>query len=419
MFAVIFIDAKGPATLGTSFEDKGACRRAWRTCNAGAAIIDAAGEVVDEKSGTSDAALRKLKIYAAHLKRQGRLPQATPSAEPSRGRMTIGRVEIEVTEEDEEEEGEEVDPDDEDEAPETFTRVEGVEQVQAMVARDDARAAEREERWSAPAVAPATGAVVQGDDTERLAPPAAEPPVTCAARGCVAHRGEIRSNTDPALAPLCGPHRKLCHDRARTMGTVAAVAEALVAGTLPSAHEAQVAAGKATAAAKRRAAPAAATCAAKGCDCPPGMKKRTVLPAQLPFCAPHRVVIRQRGRSFPGGEAAVMEHLRAGTLPPVDAKRAALGAKGGRNSRASQSSSRPTRPRKPTPAPAPKPRRPTSPAATLAAGLETARACAEVVSRLGGLGPAREIAALVEEHGGAAAVREALAALAEMGGMAA
>lgn len=378
MYAVIFMDRKGAAMLGT-FDDKGQCRRAWRTITTGAAVVDSAGSVLEYKTGTPDAAKRKLDAHAEWMKREGKLPPPGSAAPPEQPRATLRVKSIEVGAEEDED-------DDEEDAPATKPApaqapvAPAATEVLAEVKWDSAPAGpedfrgedypaegpqpivpervvtapapafrlndamgetarvafERELNRERPpevthAVAPATGAVVQGDDTERLAPPAAEPPVTCAARGCVAHRGEIRSNTDPALAPLCGPHRKLCHDRARTMGTVAAVAEALVAGTLPSAHEAQVAAGKATAAAKRRAAPGA---------------------------------------------------LR-------DA------------------------------APAPKPRREPSPARTLAAGLETARACAEVVARLGGLAAARALAEHVERHGGAATVLEVLEAVAELGQVAA
>lgn len=363
MYAVIFMDRKGAATLGT-FDDKGQCRRAWRTITTGAAVVDSAGSVLEYKTGTPDAVKRKLDAHAEWMKREGKLPPASTAAPPEPPRATLRvkslEVEVEEDEDDDEEDAHVTKPASQEPAPAQAPVAPAATEVLAEVKWDSAPAGPEDFRGedypsagpqpivpervvTAPsaadvthAIAPATGAVVRGDDTERLTP----------------------------ASPV--------------------------------------------------------TCATKDCGCAPGIARSNVRPEWRPFCGACRVVIRQRGRSFPGGEAAVMEHLRVGTLPPVDAKRAALGAKGGRNSRASQKVPRPTaKPRKSAAAPAPKPRRPTSPAATLAAGLETARACAEVVARLGGLGPARELAALVEEHGGAAAVREALAAVAELGGMAA
>lgn len=382
MFRVIFIDTRGPAVLSTC-ADKGACRRAWKTCNNGAAIVDERGEIVETKGGTTDAAERKLKLFAAHLKRQAKLEEPAPP----RAALRVASVE-EDEEEDEPEDGGDADADEEPEEDEatTYTRVDTIEQVDAMVARDDARAAARE-RGTAPSAAdPDDNAL--GMDTARAG-------------------GKCESCGVPVPFPsdFCGP----CDQRRAAPALDVTHAIAPATGAVVQGDDTE-----------RLAPPAAAvTCESKGCDHAPGIARSNVRPEWRPFCGACRVIIRQRGRAFPGGEAAVMEHLRAGTLPPVDAKRAALGAKGGRNSRASQSSSRPTRPRKPTPAPAPKPRRAASPAATLAAGLETARACAEVVARLGGIGPARELAAIVEEHGGAEAVLVTLAAVAELGGMAA
>lgn len=457
MFGVIFIDAKGPATLGVSFEDKGACRRAWKMCNAGAAIIDAAGEVVDEKSGTSDAALRKLKLYAAHLKRQGRLPQSSEGEQPSRGRPKVERVELEV--EDEMEEGEEVDPDDgdddgDDEAPEAFTRVEGVEQVQAMVARDDARAAEREERWSAPAARPAPaeelrdvnwGAPVgpecfRGEDYPADGPqPIVPAPAPLAPELKIGHlvtfpAGGVFGGGCAVVQELAGVGGNVVeffvHGRTFSVARDSITRDAdgwtcrVAFPDPPPARPAEVtpAGAPVTGAVvvgddtERLAPPAApVTCATKDCDHAPGIDRKNVRPAWRPFCGPCRVIVRQRGRSFPGGESAVMLHLRAGTLPAVDPQRAAYSSRGGKASRSAVE----RRPVAPKPAPAPKPRRDPSPARTLAAGLATARAHAEVVGRLGGLDAARGLAELVEQHGGAAAVREALDAVAELGQVAA
>lgn len=381
MYAVIFMDRKGAAMLGT-FDDKGQCRRAWRTITTGAAVVDSAGSVLEYKTGTPDAAKRKLDAHAEWMKREGKLPPPGSAAPPEQPRATLRVKSIEV-------EAEEDEDDDEEDAPATKPAP-----AQAPVA-PAATEVLAEVKWDS---APAAPEDFRGEGPQPLVS------IACPPR-YVGGKCESCGVPVPFPSDFCGP----CDQRRAAPALDVTHAIAPATGAVVQGDDTE-----------RLAPPAAAvTCESKGCDHAPGIARSNVRPEWRPFCGACRVIIRQRGRAFPGGEAAVMEHLRAGTLPPVDAKRAALGAKGGRNSRASQSSSRPTRPRKPTPAPAPKPRRPTSPAATLAAGLETARACAEVVSRLGGLGPAREIAALVEEHGGAAAVREALAALAEMGGMAA
>jgi hypothetical protein len=67
MYAVIFMDRKGAATLGT-FDDKGQCRRAWRTITTGAAVVDSAGSVLEYKTGTPDAVKRKLDAHAEWVK---------------------------------------------------------------------------------------------------------------------------------------------------------------------------------------------------------------------------------------------------------------------------------------------------------------------------------------------------------------
>lgn len=328
-YTVIFIDAKGPARLG-AYEDKGAARRAWRTCNAGAAILGPDGTMLETKSGTTAPAEKKLRGYVEHLRRQGALEPAIPPRAPAPAA---------------------VEPDDEeDDEPDTttYTRVDRIEQVDAMVARARERAAARESGASAEPVAaehtraaeafhavveqareaaravdprpaevthaldPATGAVVQGDDTERLQPPAAP-----------------------------------------------------------------------------------ARCGTAGCDHAPGIDRKNVLPAWRPFCGACRVVIRQRSRSMPGGVAAVIAHLRAGTLPPPSARHVAIGARGGKS------------PRRPPPAA----RRVADPASTLAAGLERVKRHAAVVDALGGVDQAEQLAAVVRDAGGVEVVVEALTEL--------
>ncbi len=366
MYAVIFMDRKGAAMLGT-FDDKGQCRRAWRTITTGAAVVDSAGSVLEYKTGTPDAAKRKLDAHAEWMKREGKLPPPGSAAPPEQPRATLRVKSIEVGAEEDED-------DDEEDAPATKPAP-----AQAPVA-PAATEVLAEVKWDS---APAGPEDFRGEDYPAEGPQ----PIACPPR-YVGGKCEDCGAPVPFPSDTCGP----CDQRRQTPADPSPVADAPAIAAPPPA--------------------APVTCATKGCGRAPGIARSNVRLAWCPFCGPCRVIIRQRGRAFPGGEDAVMEHLRAGTLPPVDPHRSAYSARGGKASRGVPKAA-------PKPAPAPKPRRGTSPAATLAAGLETARACAEVVSRLGGLGPARELAALVEEHGGAEAVLLTLAAVAELGGMAA
>lgn len=375
MYAVIFMDRKGAATLGT-FDDKGQCRRAWRTITTGAAVVDSAGSVLEYKTGTPDAVKRKLDAHAEWMKREGKLPPASTAAppEPPRATLRVKSLEVEVEEDEDEEDVPVTKPASQEPAPAQAPVAPAATEVLAEV------------KWDS---APAGPEDFRGEDYPAEGPhPIVPRRIVTAPRPAAAAEAEEHSRYIDAMAAK----------------SIAEVTHAIAPAT------GAVVQGDDT---ERLAPPAApVTCATKGCDRAPGIARSNVRLTWCPFCGPCRVIIRQRGRAFPGGEDAVMEHLRAGTLPPVDPHRSAYSARGGKASRGVPKAA-------PKPAPAPKPRRGTSPAATLAAGLETARACAEVVARLGGLGPARELAAVVEEHGGAEAVREALAAVAELGGMAA
>lgn len=292
-YTVIFMEGKGVSRLG-QFNDKGGCRRAWRTCSQGAAIVGPDGSVLEFRSGTTQPSERALKAYAEHMKRPGGTGGAAPAPEPSRATVKVERVELEVEEEVEREPEEDDDEgdvlDEEPTAPPPAPRPAEVTH----------------------ALDPATGAVVQGDDTERLQPPAAP-----------------------------------------------------------------------------------ARCGTAGCDHAPGIDRKNVLPAWRPFCGACRVVIRQRSRSMPGGVAAVIAHLRAGTLPPPSARHVAIGARGGKS------------PRRPPPAA----RRVADPASTLAAGLERVKRHAAVVDALGGVEVAEQLAAVVRDAGGVNVVVEALTEL--------
>ncbi len=364
MFKVIFIDARGPATLG-SFPDKGAGRRAWKTCNAGAALVDERGEIVECKSGTTDPAERKLKLYAAHLKRQ----RSMEPAAPSRGRAPIATV---VEDDADEAETDDEEDEDEDAATDTaYTRVERIEQVEAMVARDDERAAARESGASAPALVEVAW---QSAPAEPLGPE------------CF---GGEDYPSDAAVQPLV-PERTV------TAPAVSAPPPALRPAEVTHALDPATGATVQGDDTERLTPPAAPLlCDAKGCGHAPGILRKNVLPAWRPFCGACRVVIRQRSRSMPGGVAAVIAHLRAGTLPPPSARHVAIGARGGKS------------PRRPPPAA----RRVADPASTLAAGLERVKRHAAVVDALGGVDQAEQLAAVVRDAGGVEVVVEALTEL--------
>lgn len=61
-YTVIFMEGKGVSRLG-QFNDKGGCRRAWRTCSHGAAIVGPDGSVLEFRSGTTQPSERALKAY--------------------------------------------------------------------------------------------------------------------------------------------------------------------------------------------------------------------------------------------------------------------------------------------------------------------------------------------------------------------
>jgi hypothetical protein len=296
MYTVIFVDTKGPTKLGR-FEDKGTCRRAWKTFNAGAAILDESGAVLEHRGGITDAAKRKLDAYAEHLRRQGGMAAAAPV--PTREAPEVASVEDE--------------DDAEEPAPPPPPRP---APVAAPVAVVEPRPTEVTH-----AIHPTTGAVVVGDDAERLVHVAH---AMCEAAGCTHPAASSRANTNPMLAGFCREDRKTAHDRSR--------------GTLPL--------------------------------------------------------------------ATVVAHLRAGTLPPPDPKRAALGRKSG--------AARRQQPAEPVARRAPKPARVQSPAVTLAAGLERVKRNAAVIEALGGVEAAEALAELVRESGGVAEVRDALAGLLDL-----
>jgi hypothetical protein len=141
-----------------------------------------------------------------------------------------------------------------------------------------------------------------------------------------------------------------------------------------------------------------AKCGAMGCDAAPGIDRSNVRPAWRPFCGACRAVIRERSRSFPGGEEAVIEHMREGTLPP--ARRGPVSKKAA-----------PKRTAKVVAHRDPKPTRAPSPARTLAAGLERVKRHAAVVDALGGVEAAEQLAAAVRDAGGVAVVVDALTEL--------
>ena len=219
-YTVIFMEGKGVSRLG-QFNDKGDCRRAWRTCSHGAAIVGPDGSVLEFRSGTTQPSERALKTYAEHMKRPGGTGGAAPAPEPARAKVKVERVELEVEE----------DEVDEEPAPKPLPPA---PTPPAPVAPRPAEVTH--------AVAPATGAVVAGDDVERITPAA---PVTCGAKGCTEAPGTTRSNTNPLLVDFCPRDRKTAHDRSRASSlTLAQVAAHLRAGTLPPPDPTRVASGR-------------------------------------------------------------------------------------------------------------------------------------------------------------------------------
>jgi hypothetical protein len=256
MYTVIFLDTKGPAKLGT-YADKGLCRRAWRTCNAGAAILGPDGALLECKSGTTAAAEKKLTAYAEHLRRQGGM--ATEAA-PARRAAPVAVVEVEEEGDEDERDAEEEDETlgalaELDEAPapappppnSTTVKPVPVAAPPPPVAVEHARAAETFH---------AVAALVH-DEPVAVAPrPAEVTPARCGAKGCDAAPGVTRSNTNPLVADFCPADRKVAHDRSRGSLSLAEAAKHLRAGTLPPPDPARQASGrKGGTAAQRAAAP--------------------------------------------------------------------------------------------------------------------------------------------------------------------
>lgn len=349
MYTVIFLDTKGPAKLGT-YADKGLCRRAWRTCNAGAAILGPDGALLECKSGTTAAAEKKLTAYAEHLRRQGSMAAETA---PARRAAPVAVV------------------DDADEGHD-----------------DDERDAEEEDET--------LGELAELDDEPAPAPP---------------------PRLAPTAKPVAAPPPPVAIEHVRAADSFHAVAalvrdEPVAVAPRPAevTHALHPAAGAVVQGddTERLTPAAAVTCGTKDCTSAPGIDRSNVRPAWKPFCGACRVVIRQRSRSFKGGEDAVIAHMRAGTLPPPSQQHAAFGARGGAGLRqvaAKKAAAKAVARRdlKPTRAP--------SPTRTLAAGLERVKRHAAVVDALGGVEAAEQLAAAVRDSGGVNVVVEALTEL--------
>lgn len=202
-YMVVFIDTKGPALLGR-YDDKGVARRAWVHCKAGAAIAEAAGQVLEFKTGTPQKAESKLVSHALKVARenpptQEKAPVETSAPKvcaecheplpdhalgcseggpasgswtgPAKVRVKAAEVSVEIEEDD-------VDPDD-------------IEPESDAVEDDDAPAPESE---PPPAPAQASG---------------------CEAKGCGLPLGVVRENTPKAFRCLCPGHRQTARFRVR------------------------------------------------------------------------------------------------------------------------------------------------------------------------------------------------------------
>lgn len=397
MFKVIFIDTRGPATLGT-YEDKGACRRAWKMLNAGAAIVDSSGAVLEYRGGVTDAAKRKLEGYAEHLRRQAALAPA--SARP----VAPARAKVVEPEEDDEQEPEEPSDDEEeevDEEPALAPRLPPtVKPVPVAAPPTPAPVLKVGDVVTFPASGPlgrcfavvralvGIGALVEFDN---LGQPWAVD------RDSITRDGEGWVCSTPFPDPPAAEH-------ARAAEAFRAVGELARAAEVTHAHHpttGEVVQGDDT----ERLTPAT-TCARKGCKSAPGLVRSNVRPEWLPFCGADRAAIRERSRSMEGGEAAVIAHMKAGTLPPA-LRRGPVAKK----APAPKRTAKPVAHREAKPAPVPKPTRASSPASTLATALARVKRCAAVVDALGGVEAAEKLAELVRESGGVAEVAEALTEL--------
>jgi len=218
-YMVVFIDTKGPALLGR-YDDKGVARRAWVHCKAGAAIAEAAGQVLEFKTGTPQKAESKLVSHALKVARETPPTQETAPVETSapkvcaecheqlpdhaidcsengprpgswsgdtRVRVKAAEVSVEIEEDDdvdpddiepEIEEDDDVDPDD-------------IEPESDAVEDDDA---------PAPVIEP---------------PPAPAQASGCEAKGCGLPLGVVRENTPKAFRCLCPGHRQTARFRVR------------------------------------------------------------------------------------------------------------------------------------------------------------------------------------------------------------
>lgn len=250
------------------------------------------------------------------------------------------------------------------------------------------------------------------------------PPADALCGKCgVRPRGSLTVNTPPGTEAWCGPCRRDAGMKARgTTTRPRHTMKGLRRGQRPTEMTRADGApeeGTTMTTTGTTTGTTGETCTAKGCEQPRGEKRANTNPLLADLCQGHRRVAHDRTR----GTAKlrdVVALIVAGTLPPPDPARQA-GARKSVAARAARKAAKGRRPQarkaaRPAPA-ASKARAAAGPAGTLAAALETARAHAEVVTRLGGLAAARDVAALVEEHGGAGAVREALAGLAALAGV--
>ena len=400
MHTVIFIDTKGPAKLGT-YNDKGDCRRGWKTCNQGAAILGPDGAVLECKSGTTAAAEKKLTAYAEHLRRQrgmaaeaapARAPAPAATPDPSRGRVSIATVDVEVKEEDDEQDEDERDPDEEDEldeepAPAPPPRLAPtVEPVPVAAPPPPAPVLKVGDVVAFPtggplgggfavvqALAGLTGAVVEFNFYGRM---------FAVDRDSITRDGDAwvcsTPFPDPPAAPKPAPveHRLAEVTHAHHPATGAVVVGDDVERIAVVTHPA---------------------CDAKDCKGPRGQNRANTNPVLRDLCQPHRKVAHDRSRAASVSLEEVVAHLRAGTLPPADPERAERGRKGGTAMKkaAAKRAAKVVARRDPKPA-----KVKLAPAAELAAALARARHHATLIEQLGGTEAAQELARFVEDLGG-------------------
>lgn len=196
-YMVVFIDTKGPALLGR-YDDKGVARRAWTTCTFGAAIAQSDGTVLQFKGGTAKQAEKRLEAFARQVARETPSAQEKAPAEPSAPKVC---AECRETLPDHALDCSENGP-----AEGSWT---GPSKIRVKVDEVAVEIDEDDDEDDVDDIEP------ESDDAPEPAPTQKSKPSGCVAKSCKLPLGMLRANTTAAFRCLCPGHRQTARFRVR------------------------------------------------------------------------------------------------------------------------------------------------------------------------------------------------------------